>query len=267
MDALFRPWFVGNGRIWVSGYVEPGTAPDSIEWRVNEGSWVTGVTAPASGERFGFWVYGTTAGPDGYNVFQEGSEYTVDVRVTLPGPSTTVAITDTFIWHLTVQDTFARMKSVLVPQVLQDSATALTLFRAWAWAIGDLEAFFEDVTRQTFPVQATWALNLWEEELGIPSSDVASATIEQRRAFAMAKRTRRAGSRTDFFRALSTITTDLVITDQYALQRLDLRIGSVDELLQARLEALIADIKPAGIEVTISYGSFLADISEAGDVL
>ena len=200
-------------------------------------------------------------------VYETGNNYELEVAVVPAGGSVaTVSGLQHMTWRTEVVNSVDHMIDQSAPSVLAPGTNMQALYTALAKGVGDLAAAAEDAAYQTLPELATWAVPIWEEQVGIPPNN--RIPLDKRVAAVMARLTTRGGTRGSFFDLVDEIVgTGSLVTDIYDSYRVNIRLSLVNQILRERAEELIKEIKPLGINVVVSYGSFIAGISVAGDSL
>ena len=201
--------------------------------------------------------------------FDDGQTYTLEVRADVSGSYTTLA-SETFTWTLPTRDVSGHMMDVVAPSYVGQMQTARDLMYAQGRAIGDVYSAFDDYLQQSYPERATWALPVWESFFDVPT--IEGATTQRRRA-ALAEIVRgQRGFRTALFQSIDAASgaQGTSIVDTYGNYRVDIRLplsgtDPAAATTRAAAESVISRLKPAGIEVVVSYASFIAGVSTAGD--
>jgi Uncharacterised protein conserved in bacteria (DUF2313) len=236
------------------------------------------VPGPANIDALGKWAwydgllyYGTTlAYPDEIayvsGAFLPGQTYQVRVWVTPAGFVESLACDETITWNAQFRRTDTQLLEVYLPGVFMDALVMKDILRGWGWALADLYALDDDVLNQFHVEQATWSLPWWERVLAFPTQP--SLSIKDRSAQLAAHAHQRAGSRDGFLALMASLVGGPVqLTDQWSIHRVGIRLPTFDTALRALMDAEIARFKPAGLQVQVSYGGFVAGISKAGDSL
>lgn len=197
-------------------------------------------------------------------VFEQGKTYEVRIRVKANDVYSNV-VEETFSWIYVVRNQVDRYLQILLPTVFARCNCFSSLYTTYAKRFADLLIFFEDIGAQFFPHLATWSINMWEDQVGLPNSS--GLSLETRRNLVLARRTVTEG-RADFYDTIASITGgQAVVTNDFGLNRIDvtLPVASTNPQLQETVVELVNSLKPAGVVVNVSYDAFYAGISQAGD--
>lgn len=199
-------------------------------------------------------------------VFAQGFFYNVQVRaIKADNGAARVFINDTYQWPYETINVVDHVLDVTSPSVLREGERLRAVYTAIAKQAGDMALSIEDSAAQTFVSTASWGVPIWEKQMGISSNPALG--IEQRRAQVVARFRQRGGSRQAFFALVTQLVGGLSVTDKYSDYRVDIRLPSVDTGSRQRIESLIDDVKPVGIQVVVNHSAFVAGISKAGDSL
>lgn len=199
--------------------------------------------------------------------FDEGDT----VRLEIKTNSGTVLFDETFIWHWPVRDTVSHLIETAAPSFLSETQAARDIYFAQARAIADIYSIFDDYALQSFPSFATWSVPLWEELLDLPS--LISLSTQERAGIVEESIRGVGGLRTEFFDALNDqVGTQVAVSDDYANYNVVFRLNlsgtdPAAAKYRSAAEALISRIKPAGIQTSVSYATFISGVSRAGDAL
>lgn len=198
-------------------------------------------------------------------VFNPGQSYHLEVRATGSSADIVSLIDETFVWNFRAQDNVTRFLKVMLPSFMVDSEFGQSLFRAYGRSMADVATLFEDISAQFNPATSTWTLGIWEDMIGAPAKP--GVAFDDRRQIINSRRSL-GSSKTDFYAAVEAISGPISITDRYSEYRIDLQLATQnDPQLRAAVERVIAEKKPVGILITVSYAAFQADISHAGDTI
>lgn len=238
------------------------SSPSFVDHTPDSWAWDDGILyyRPLSGPPTEFDVVVTTPS------FSTGKEY----RVRLWADGVEQA-DETFIWHWPVRNTVAHMIDVSAPSFLKETQAARDIYFAQARAIADIYSCIDDYFFQTFPEYATWSVPLWENFLGLPS--LVSLPLSDRRTTIVQTVRGNGGSRDYFFSAIAQqIGSSPSVIDDYlnyaTVVRLPISGTSPDaEKYRAAVAAIIDRTKPSGINVSVSYATYIAGVSRAGDAL
>lgn len=198
--------------------------------------------------------------------FSEGTQYRVRVRI-----AGVVMADETFVWHWPVRDVVGHMIEIAAPSFLSEVQAARDIYFAQARTIGDLYSNFDDYIFQCYPSLATWSIPLWESLLGLPS--IISLSTQDRRAVIEETVRSNGARRTEFMNAIARqVGAYPSVIDNYSDYSTVIRLpinGSDPDSAKYRsaAEAVIERIKPSGINVSVSYATFIAGVSKAGDAL
>lgn len=198
--------------------------------------------------------------------FSEGKKYTLRVRV-----NGFTVLTEEFTWHWPVRDTVGHIIDTAAPSFLAEVQAARDIYFAHGRFVGDLYSTFDDYSFQCYPSLATWSIPIWEAFLGLPS--IISLTTAERRTIIEETVRANGGLRTEFINAVATKAgSSPSVIDDYAnysvVIRLPINGAEPDsEKYRAAAESVISRIKPSGINTSVSYATFIAGISKAGDAL
>jgi hypothetical protein len=224
--------------------------------------WEDGVLTynPASGELSELDVVVTTP------AFAEGKKYRLRVRAN--GMN---SLDEEFTWHWPVRDTVGHIIDIAAPSFLSETQAARDIYFAHGRFIGDLYSTFDDYVFQCTPSLATWSIPIWEAFLGLPS--IVSLSTGERRAVIEETVRSNGGLRTEFMDAVAGKAGSYpTVIDNYANYSVVVRlpINGTDpdsEKYRAAAESIISRIKPSGINTSVSYATFIAGTSKAGDAL
>jgi hypothetical protein len=198
--------------------------------------------------------------------FAEDKKYTLNVRV-----DGVTVLTEEFTWHWPVRDTVGHIIDTAAPSFLAEVQAARDIYFAQGRFIGDLYSTFDDYAFQCYPSLATWSIPIWEAFLGLPSI-ISLTTLERRKIIEETIRAN-GGLRTEFMNAVATKAgTFPSVIDDYANYSVVIRLpinGTEPDSgkYRAAAESVIDRIKPSGINTSVSYATFIAGISKAGDAL
>lgn len=198
--------------------------------------------------------------------FAEGKTYRLQVRV-----NGVIKVDEEFVWHWPVRDTVGHMVDISAPSFLSEVQTARDIYFAQGRSIGDLYSTFDDYLFQCYPKTATWSIPIWESLLGLPS--IVSLSLPERRSLVEETVRGNGGMRTEFMQAVSRqVGSTPTVTDNYANYSSLIRIplsgtDPESQKYRAAAESVINRIKPSGISVSVSYATFVAGVSKAGDAL
>lgn len=199
--------------------------------------------------------------------FGEGESHRLEIQT----QSGAVLFDETFSWNWPVRDTVSHLIDTTAPSFLSETQAARDIYFAQARAIADIYSIFDDYALQSFPSSATWSVPLWEELLDLPS--LVSLSTQERARIVEESIRGVGGLRTEFFDALDDqIGTQVTVTDDYGNYNVVFRLNlsgtdPAAAKYRSAAEALIARIKPAGIQTSVSYATFISGISRAGDAL
>ena len=192
-------------------------------------------------------------------------------RLEIETQSGAVLFDETFTWNWPVRDTVSHLINTAAPSFLSETQAARDIYFAQARAIADIYSIFDDYALQSFPSSATWSVPIWEQFLGLPS--LVGLPTQDRATFIEESIRGIGGLRTEFFNALADqIGTQITVTDDYENYNVVVRLNlsgtdPAAAKYRAAAEALISRIKPAGIQTSVSYATFIAGVSRAGDAL
>jgi len=193
------------------------------------------------------------------------------VRLEIQTAGGDVLFDETFVWNWPVRDIVSHMIDTAAPSFLSDTQAARDIYFAQARAIGDIYSIYDDYALQSFPSQATWAVPVWEQFLGLPS--LVSLSTQERSQIIEESIRGVGGLRTEFFKSLNEqVGSSIVVTDNYSTYNVVFRLnlsGTDADAAKYRsaAESLISRIKPAGIQTSVSYATFVSGVSRAGDAL
>lgn len=252
MDPLWRPWAVGNGRVRVTGKVILNRSLDRLQYRFTvdgvPGSWTTLNSAPLTSEAFfGYWAEGLV----------QGKEYLLEVQAReLSSSPDYIVLSEEFTWVYEVRDIVGRFLNLYMPEWMKESEFGTNLYTVMAKAWADIYTAIDDVALQCVPQYTTWAVGLWEEQLGLPVQE--GLTITQRRANIVNRRSSYIEGRTGFLDVTQSILGLRYIWDAFAQYIVNLKAsGNISES-QLRLGRVVIDnIKPVGIRVDVFTGGGL----------
>lgn len=198
--------------------------------------------------------------------FTEGNAYRVRIRV-----SGVVVLDESFVWNTTVRDVASHIIDIAAPSFLSEVQAARDIYFAQGRTIADLYATFDDYLMQCYPAHATWSIPIWESLLGLPS--IVSLTTQERRAIIEETVKSNGGFRTQLMAAIGRqVGSPPTVIDNYANYSTVIRLpvsGTDPNSAKYRsaAESVISRIKPSGINVSVSYATFIAGVSKAGDAL
>lgn len=242
-DSVWRPGFVGNGRLRLSGTVQEAQTIQNIKFRINGGSLTQVEGALTELQTFSFWV-----GP-----FVQGVQYVVDIHVLDSNNITTIFSIEQFTWNIPVRDMATRFKELYLPPFMQGSELANKLWVVYACAWGDIFSMFDDAIAQMLPQYSTWSIKEWENQLELPSPD--STSLNLRRSEVENLRRSNFESRTEFIDVIESLTGGVVTLDEnFGTRVVTITItGSNTAISQAHVTRMINKLKPVGITVNIVY--------------
>lgn len=235
----------------------------SVNGTANSWYWEDGILYyhPASGGPNDFDVVVTTP------AFSEGNEYTLKIRA-----NGVVQAGESFVWHWPVRNTAAHMVDVSAPSFLKETQAARDIYFAQSRMIADVYSAIDDYLFQTFPEYATWSIPVWENFLGLPS--LVSLPLADRRTTIVETIRGNGGARDVFFSAIADQIGGALpsVIDNYSaystVVRLPISGTSADAAkYRAAVATLIQRTKPSGINVSVSYATYIAGVSRAGDAL
>ena len=155
----------------------------------------------------------------------------------------------------------------LLPDDFRRSLLASEVVRVQAQEHENIQAALLDIADQFFVQTATWGLQYWEAQLGVPVSP-AGVTDAQRRAIVLARlQGRRVGPRKSYADAILAVAPASRIQHDYLNSQMLVRLGNFDPQLEGAVEALMAKITPAHLNWNAQYGSFVPSVSKAGDTV
>lgn len=182
-----------------------------------------------------------------------------------------VLFDETFVWHWPVRDVVGHMTDIAAPSFLSQTQAARDIYFAQARAIADVFSIYDDYALQAFPSYATWAVPVWEEVLGLPS--LVSLSTQERSSIIESSIRGVGGLRTELFAAMSNqVDTGYTVTDNYSTYNVVFRLNlsgtdAAAAKYRSAAESLLSRIKPSGVQTSVSYATFIAGISTAGDAL
>lgn len=198
-------------------------------------------------------------------IFVRGSTYHVEILATDIANATAVLADEQVLWEFDVDNNIDRFMQIMLPSAFSDSEFARSVFRMYARQMADLGVLYQDVAAQFNPLSATWGLGMWEEMLGLPTRR--GVSFGDRRLLINGRRSL-GSSKTEFYDSITEVSGPIEVTDYYNDYRIVLRLATADDAqLRNAVERMIDEKKPVGIIVDVSYSSFRAGISEAGDTL
>ncbi len=242
--------------------IPKGTSAANVDETPNSWFWESGIIyyRPLSGEQ-------PLSVPVTTPAFGESEAHRLEIQT----QAGVVLFDETFTWHWPVRDTVSHLVNTTAPSFLSETQAARDIYFSQARAIADLYSTFDDYALQSFPSYATWSVPLWEELLDLPS--LVSLSTQERAQVVEESIRGVGGLRTEFFNSLGEqIGTQVTVTDDYGNYNVVFRLnlsGTDPDAAKYRsaAEALVSRIKPAGIQTSVSYATFIAGVARAGDAL